>query len=124
VASSGRLFPWLNRGDRLVLACVCALLIAVFGIHYALAAGLWGDSPKITSGAQLPSHQVDINTAEWWELQAVHGIGEARARDIVAHRQRHGPYETVGDLTKVSGIGAKTIERLRPHLTVSTGNSE
>ena len=68
---------------------------------------------------------IDPNTAPWWELTALPRIGEVLARRIVAyretHRAAHGEspvFARAEDLQGVSGIGPKTVARLRPHLTV------
>ncbi|KAF0101577.1 MAG: competence protein ComEA [bacterium] len=41
---------------------------------------------------------VDINTATQSELEAVKGIGPAKAKAIVEHRQKSGPFKSVDDL--------------------------
>ena len=61
---------------------------------------------------------VNINTATVEELQTLRGIGEQKAGDIVHYREENGPFSRVEDLLKVSGIGPKTIEDLRPFITV------
>ena len=60
---------------------------------------------------------VNINTAGQAELESVPGIGPATARAIIAYRTEHGPFRRVDDLINVSGIGQKTLEKLRPYLT-------
>lgn len=62
---------------------------------------------------------VDINTADAPALETVNGIGPARARAIVEYRKANGPFASVDDLTKVPGIGDKSIVQLRDQLTVS-----
>lgn len=56
---------------------------------------------------------VNINSASAAELETLPGVGANRAADIIAGR----PYESIEDLQKVSGIGAKTLEKLRPLVT-------
>ena len=58
---------------------------------------------------------VDLNTASAHELQSVRGIGVVLAGRIMAGR----PYEKVEDLRRVSGIGTKLFEKIRPYLTVT-----
>ncbi|MBM2846858.1 MAG: competence protein ComEA [Bacteroidetes bacterium] len=46
------------------------------------------------------------------------GIGESYAERIILYREDYGSYTSVDDLTNVKGIGKKTLERIRPFLTV------
>lgn len=56
----------------------------------------------------------NLNTATEKELQSIKGIGPVLSARIVAGR----PYNTVDDLIKVKGVGPKTLEKMRPYLTV------
>lgn len=68
----------------------------------------------------LPGEVIDVNTADVYDLQRLPGIGEKRAEDIAAWREEHGPFQTVDELTQVSGIGPGILENLREY--VSVGN--
>ena len=57
---------------------------------------------------------LNINTATVKELQTLPNIGETTAQRIVDYRTQHGDFTSVDDLQKVRGIGAKTLEKLRP----------
>jgi len=57
--------------------------------------------------------KVAINEASMEELQTLPGIGSVKAQAIINYRTEMGKFETVDDLTKVSGIGDKTLENLR-----------
>ena len=48
------------------------------------------------------------------DLEALPGIGPALAAAIVAERERSGDFASVADLTRVRGIGPRTVERLAP----------
>lgn len=62
---------------------------------------------------------VDINTADARVLaEAIDGVGERKAEAIVADREQHGPFRSVDDLARVSGIGLRTVEQNRERLTV------
>ena len=61
---------------------------------------------------------IDLNMADAASLQTLPGIGETKAADIVAHREANGPFATVDDLQNVKGIGEKTLEKLKEHITV------
>lgn len=64
------------------------------------------------------SEPVNVNTADEETLCRLPGIGPALAERIVADRSANGPFASVDDLTRVSGIGEKTLETLRPYVTV------
>ena len=55
---------------------------------------------------------ININTATLAELQTLPGIGETFARRIIEYREANGPFQTVGELMNVDGIGEKRLEAL------------
>ena len=57
---------------------------------------------------------LNINTASTEELQTLPNIGEATAQRIVDYRTQHGNFTSVDAIQNVKGIGAKTLEKLRP----------
>ena len=61
---------------------------------------------------------VDLNTATEAELDALKGVGPAKAKAIIDYREKNGPFKSVDELDNVKGFGAKTVEKLRPDLTV------
>ena len=63
---------------------------------------------------------IDINTADASTLKKFNGVGPATAKKIIAYREANGPFASCDDLTKVKGIGAKTLEKIKPMCTAST----
>lgn len=61
---------------------------------------------------------VDLNKATQSELESVKGIGPSKAKAIVAHRQKHGPFKSVEDLASVKGFGKASVVKLKDQLTV------
>ena len=57
---------------------------------------------------------LNINTASAEELQTLPNIGIQMAQKIVDYRTQHGKFASVDALQNVKGIGAKTLEKLRP----------
>lgn len=55
---------------------------------------------------------VNPNTATSEQLQTLDGVGPEIAKGIMAGR----PYSKPEDLTKVPGIGPKTLEKIKPRL--------
>lgn len=75
-----------------------------------------------TRAAELES-RIDPNSADWQTLAAIPGLGEKRAKAIVAYREsmhRLNPasviYQRPADLLQVRGIGTATADNLRPYL--------
>lgn len=66
----------------------------------------------------VKSALVNINTASEAELVSLHGIGSSKAQAIILYREMFGNFNSVDDLAKVKGIGAKTIEKNRSRLRV------
>jgi competence protein ComEA len=95
-----------------------ALLVATAAVIALASAAVWlirdardvADSFRRSEGSLI----VNINTASESELVSVPGIGAARAAQVIAGR----PYESVDELEKIAGIAGKTLESLRPFVTV------
>ena len=60
---------------------------------------------------------ISVQTAEKNDLVRLPGIGPVTARNIIDHRNEHGPFEQLEDLLEVQGIGPVTLENISPHLT-------
>lgn len=61
---------------------------------------------------------LNLNLATRAELRLIPGIGDALSQRIIDYRERHGDFRSIEELRKVSGVGPKTLERIRPHLYV------
>ena len=61
---------------------------------------------------------VDLNTATVSDLDTLPGVGPVMAGRILDWRSAHGRFTSVDQLREVSGIGARTFERLKPHVRV------
>ncbi len=72
-----------------------------------------------TSPSEPETPIVDLNRCGPEELIRLPGIGEKKADLILRKRGEEGPFKRVDDLLSVKGIGPKTLERLRPYLTVN-----
>jgi competence protein ComEA len=61
---------------------------------------------------------VNINRGTKAEFDSLTGIGPVIASRIINYRNTNGPFLALDDLLKVSGIGSKTLERIRPRLSL------
>ncbi|MEO1857301.1 MAG: helix-hairpin-helix domain-containing protein [Rubritalea sp.] len=60
------------------------------------------------------TQSISINTSSRDELMQLSGIGETTANAIIEGR----PFKQITDITKVRGIGPKTLEKLKPFITL------
>ena len=76
-------------------------------------------SPEESSAMSPPdAPRVDLNAATAAILDALPGIGPAKARAIVEHRGRHGPFDSPEELMEVSGIGPTIYAGIQDLVTV------
>ncbi|NQY50056.1 MAG: helix-hairpin-helix domain-containing protein [Colwellia sp.] len=61
---------------------------------------------------------VNINKSTFDQLLSLKGIGHTKARAIIVYRQQFGGFKSIDELTKVSGIGEKTVNVNKSRLTI------
>ena len=66
-----------------------------------------------------PAFPIPLNHAQRDDLIRIPRIGPATADRILELRESRGRLRSVEDLLDVRGIGEKTLERIRPYVTVS-----
>ena len=62
---------------------------------------------------------VNLNQASVEQLQLLPRVGPALAQRIVEFREANGPFKAADEVTAVKGIGERSLELLKPYLTVS-----
>jgi competence protein ComEA len=107
----------LRRADQAFLGGALCVLVVLLGIHWFRLNG-WNfrSQPVAVLTAEGYVYTLDINHSTWVEWAQLDGIGEKLARRIVADRDEHGPFASIDDVSRVRGIGKKTMDRIRPHL--------
>lgn len=70
-------------------------------------------------GREEEPSKININTATANELTELNGIGEARARDIIAYREENGPFQSIEEIKEVSGIKDAVFQKIKEEITVS-----
>ncbi len=63
-------------------------------------------------------YPININTADEATLQLLPGIGPAYSKRIVQYRLENGGFKSVDEITNIRGIGPKTLQKLRPIITL------
>lgn len=75
-----------------------------------------GPRPVVSASravASPASARINVNTANVADLTALKGVGEKKARAIVAYRREHGPFNSLEQFEEVPGIGPALIENNR-----------
>lgn len=115
--------PALVSRDRTLILTVFLFLasLAAAGISYSSI----DDLGRATNKDRTIREGIDPNSAQWYELSELPGVGESLARRIVAYRnsQRETTqrsmrpvFESPSDLLPVSGIGPRMLARIAPYL--------
>ena len=113
----------LNRQEGIAVLFLSAALLVGIGVAIIdhLDAERFEDFHVVVGAVEAPSVPVAavatgplaINRADAEQLQSLPYIGPRMAAAIIEYRQVHGPFSSVDDLNRVSGIGVATVERLR-----------
>jgi competence protein ComEA len=80
-----------------------------------------GESQMVWTGEGTQSNQsalININDADQAELETLPGIGPSKATAIIAYREENGFFKSIEDLRNVSGIGDKSLEKLKELITI------
>lgn len=118
----------MTKSEIVLLAATVVFITLALVIHFSGGTDLsQGGYSVRTWKPGEPSERmtaIDINTADEETLQQLPGIGPALAERITADRTANGPFASVDDLTRVDGIGEKTVEALRPYAAAGSAEQE
>ncbi len=67
---------------------------------------------------------VNINTATQSELEAVRGVGPAKAKAIISYREANGGFKSLDELDSVKGFGKASIDKLKGELSVEPAKAK
>ncbi len=109
--------PWITLRDQGSLLTLAASLLVMMACYWLYRGGQRGELIQIDRAAPLQARfQVDINRADWPEMIQLPAIGETLARRVIVERRENGPFRDLDELTRVRGIGLRTLEKIRPYL--------
>ena len=74
------------------------------------------EAPDDNAGNAIVSGKININTADANTLMELEGIGESLSKRIIDYRTKHGKFETIEDIMKVSGIGKKRFDSIKEYI--------
>ncbi|WP_437231136.1 ComEA family DNA-binding protein [Planctomicrobium sp. SH661] len=107
----------LRSSDRKFVIALSGAIIILILIHLArmsLKGRPMVEIDRLTNREAV--FQIDINKATWVEWTQLPGIGETTARNIVAEREKTGPFQSIEDIDRIPGIGTVTMNKIRPFL--------
>jgi competence protein ComEA len=108
---------WLRPRDQASAAVLLASALALMAAAWWRHGGHRGAMVDIDRAPPLVAKfQVDVNRADWPELVQLPGVGQVLAERLIAERERGGEFRSHEDLSRVRGIGPRTLERIRPYL--------
>lgn len=96
-------------------------LLVTAGLFFLIGRWSLPSAEPTAPPAEIAVPALDLNRVTRAELRLLPGVGDMLAQNIVTHRDHRGPFRTLEDLRQVSGVGSKTLERLRPWLFIGTG---
>jgi competence protein ComEA len=108
-------FGSLDRLDR--VAGIGPGLLKTIGPHVVFS-GAAGPGTREAGGGGGTVGPLNINTASLTELDALPGIGPAKARAILRYREEHGDFATIEGLAGVPGLTGAVLARLKERVVV------
>lgn len=103
-----------GAGQDAMLACVnLALRVRDEGHYHVPGAGEPCQAGAASTGEAALPGGIDLNTATVQALEALPGIGPAKARAIVDYREREGRFKSTQQVMDVAGIGPAIYESIR-----------
>ncbi|MEL0657597.1 helix-hairpin-helix domain-containing protein [Psychromonas arctica] len=71
-----------------------------------------------TAAAATKISSIDVNSASLDQLTSISGVGPKTAQSIIDYRDQYGDFTDLKDLVNVKGIGASTLEKIMPYLSL------
>ncbi|CDN45442.1 hypothetical protein BN871_HM_00290 [Paenibacillus sp. P22] len=84
----------------------------------AIGSGEGAESGRAAGGNAASDGRLDLNRASAEQLDALPGVGPAKAGAIVEERERSGFFRSVEDVQRVKGIGPKIVEKWKDLVVV------
>ena len=116
----------LTTQEKLILLFIISSLILGLGILHFKKSNVPAPQHQLNLNKNVEqikeeikkSKQVNINKATVGELTKLHGIGEVLAKRIVDYRDTYGDFITKEDIKKVKGIGPKKFDKIKDLLLI------
>ena len=109
---------YLSDGQCIVIKNINDVESEEANLNESLNTEVANSIPANSSGEKNESSIININTASKETLMTLNGIGESKAQAIIDYRDEIGGFKSVDDITNVSGIGEKTLEKIKDKISI------
>ena len=112
---------YLSDGQCIVIKNINDVESEEANLNEFLNAEVTNSIPTNSSGDKGEKNEssiININTASKETLMTLNGIGESKAQAIIDYRDEIGGFKSVDDITNVSGIGEKTLEKIKDKISI------
>lgn len=107
----------MTTRDQKFLRTLLIMFLVVFTAEWLYVTSRQPEPLELKRGDYFQSYfRVNINNATWIDWMQLEGIGPSLAHRIEADRRVNGPFLSIDDLQRVSGIGKATLDRIRSRL--------
>ena len=72
----------------------------------------------VDNNPNTENDKISLNNATLDELMTLDGIGEVKAKAIIAYREENGGFKKIEDLMEVNGIGEATFNKIKEKLVL------
>ena len=116
---------WLTGSERCALATLSLTGLAALGVlawqemrpPLAILGASTADAAARWDRALDAARRLDVNTAGAAALERLPRVGPSLAQRIMEERRLHGRFRAPEELMRVKGIGPKTVDALREHVS-------
>ena len=116
----------MKNDSHILIFLTAAFICILFGFYigrnklYGIHISPFGNVVNSEGNSNAMNiNKVDINTAKEAELQTIPGVGETIAKNIIAYREKNGPFVAIIELLNVDGIGKTTLNKMLDHIYIS-----
>lgn len=116
------------KNKSVVVLLFCTVIFVAFAVGFLTGRTVgssnvlvsYSNSSQDSTSANIVTSdiKIDINTADFSLLCELPGIGPKLAERILEYRNSNGSFQSIDDLTNISGIGEKLLQSLKDFISV------
>lgn len=114
---------WVTRAEAVAALALAVILIVWVALILMRQHTVGKEVRAHTAAGATHAYRVNLNTAGPQELTLLPGIGPKRAERIVNWRDTHGPFRSLDEVRKATGLSANAMKRLKESVTLGTGKA-